>query len=495
MVREMDKKENPFSEKPSLVLTSFDTYMRSGLDNFKWQLKNFFQDTSSLEAEHIKDKIADINAYENLAHIKPIKEEHIQILDESKIDTKWAEQVVLNGEFFWEHAAAGEATRLGLGTKYLLNLGEFSIDKIIELRKKEIQDDNKNDPATAARLIAELTAENLLKQMGCDTRDLIPISLGTRHMIQMAFDLTRLANKYCKSPKDVMKKQRLLMILNESTADKIIDEFMRYNYFGFERKNVLFMIQKSFHGIDLKKGEPFYDMSHDKHKRLHNHGQMVMQKTHDNAIFYIDDDTSEHYLKSSEFEKILESTKDMVSYNIEDLDYLTNSIDWHSLALSLELAKQGYGMTMEIVAQNPIKPQKGGACFWDDKKNRIVMIESNQLKGMKPEDIKYLNKNFNHYPNPSIAFKAVKQGKMHLHTDVKLSVDSAGNPKYYVYFCTPQGDINFLVKTAYVMRKNLKPISAWKSPATTPPAIKACRAQDTQQGFKEFAEKIVVRVL
>jgi hypothetical protein len=337
--------------------------------------------------------------------------------------------------------------------------------------------------------LAELSEEWLVQQMGCRPEELMHISLGTRHMLQMAFDMIKLAKKHGKSPEKVLSKQRMLVILNETTADQIIDEFMRYSYFGFERTNVMFMVQRSFHGIDLNKGEPFYDMSHDRHKRLHNHGQMVMQKTHDNAIFYIDEDKSERYLKSDEFEKILASTKDMVSYNIEDIDYLTNSIDWHSLALCLDLGKKGYGMTMEIVAQNPLKPQKGGAAFWDDKKQRIVMIESNQLKGMKPEDITYLNKNFNHYPNPSVAFKAVREGKMHLHTDVKMSVDKQGNPKYYIYFCTPQGDINFLVKTAYIMRKNLKPIANWKSPATTPPTVRACLMQDRQPGFKEFAEK------
>jgi hypothetical protein len=478
------------TDKPALVLTSFDTYMESGIEQFRWQLQNFFGD-NELEVEHVKEQLANLNAYENMAHLKPIKQEHIVILDEDKIDTKEAEAVVLNGEFFWEHAAAGEATRLGLGTKYTIDLSAFTTQKILDLIRSEIETDHKNDPETMKRKISEVGEENLVKQMGGAPQKLLPMNLGTRHMLQMAFDLTKLAKKNGKKPEEVLSKQRMLIILNETTADKIIDEFMRYNYFGFARKNVMFMIQKSFHGIDIKKGEPFYDMSHDKHKRLHNHGQMVMQKTHDNAIFYIDDDKSERYLRSEEFEKILASTKDMVSYNIEDIDYLTNAIDWHSLALCLELGKKGYGMTMEIVAQNPLKPQKGGAAFWDEKKKRIVMIESNQLRGIKLEDITHLNKNFNHYPNPALAFKAVRDGNMHLHTDVKMAADKSGNPKYYIYFCTPQGDINFLVKTAYIMRKNLKPISSWKSPATTPPMINGCFAQDAQPGFKEFAERYV----
>jgi hypothetical protein len=479
------------AEKPLLELTSFETYMKSGLDQFKWHMKNFFDDHSKLEVEQVHDRLEHINTYENIEHLQPIKEEHIVVLDEDKIQTAAAEKVVLNGEFFWEHAAAGEATRLALGTKYMLKLSDLSVERMIEMRRKEIEKDFKDDPAKAKELIAELTPEKLVAQMGCRPEDTLPLSLGTRHMLQMAFDLRKLAAKHGVDADSVLKRQKMLVILNESTCDKIIDEFMRYDYFGFDRENVFFMVQKSFHGIDLSAGEPFYDMSHDKHKRLHNHGQMVMQKTHDNVVFYIDADTSERYVTSAEFEKVLEGTKDMVSYNIEDIGYLTNSIDWHSLALALSLGEKGYGMTMEIVAQNPLKPQKGGACFWDDKKKRIVMIESNQLKGMDVAEIKHLNKNFNHYPDPANAFRAVREGKMHLHTDVKLMADKEGNPKYYIYFCTPVGDVNFLVKTAYVMRKELKPIANWKSPATTPPTVAACYKQDQQEGFKEFAESVV----
>ena len=53
-----------------------------------------------------------------------------------------------------------------------------------------------------------------------------------------------------------------------------------------------------------------------------------------------------------------------------------------------------------------------------------------------------------------------------------------------------QGDVNFLVKTAYIMRKNLKPIYNWKSPATTPLAVRAMFEQEAQEGFKEFLRDV-----
>ena len=122
--------------KPLLELRSFDTYMKSGIEQFKWHLKNFFDDHSELSVDHVRQNLSDINAYENINDLQPLKEEHIVVLDEDELDVAEAEQVVLDGEFFWEHAAAGEATRLALGTKYLLKLSDIPVSKMIEMRKR-----------------------------------------------------------------------------------------------------------------------------------------------------------------------------------------------------------------------------------------------------------------------------------------------------------------------------------------------------------------------
>ncbi len=476
--------------KPVIVLDSVETYKESSIEYLKWKLKDFFEDPSKININAVKEAITELNEYENLEHLKPLSEEHVHILDEDKIDIRKAEEAVLKGEVFWEHAAAGEATRLGLGTKYLIYPNELTTEKIIELQRREIEKDYQDRPEKKKELLKKLTAEKIEEQMGCRPEELLPLNLGTRHILQLIFDIRKLARKYGKDPDETIKKQSMLIILNEKTEEQITKEWITNNYFGLDPENVFFMVQKSFHGIDIRDGEPFYDESHDSHKRLHNHGQMVMQKTHDDEIYYIIDE-QKIYLKSYEFEDLLKQKKDLLSYSIEDITYLTGAIDWHSLALALELGEKGYGMVMEIVGQNPLKPQKGGAAFYDEKKGRPVIIESNQLKGIKNEDITHLNKNFNHYPNPAMAFKAVKEGILDLHTCIKEAVDNDGEKKHYLYFCTPQGDINFLVPTAYVMRKVLKPIANWKSPATTPPTIKACKEQDNQEGFKEFAKKTV----
>lgn len=488
------------SNKPKIHLETFEEYSTSILRYIEWMLESYFKDTKKITIEDVKKHELEINAYENFKHLAPIDERKVFILDDDKASTREAEKAILNGKFLWEHAAAGEATRLGLGTKYLLNLSQFTLKDIVEYRRQEIIKELKKTNISAAQLRKEekkikkeVTVKSILEIAKEDPRGLLNISLGNRHMLQMVFDVTKLAQKNKLDPKKVLAKQTSLVIMNEQTAEEILDEFRRFNFFGLNPKKVFFMIQRGFHGMYIKEGCLYYDTTTEKNKRLHNHGQMIMQKIHDNVIFWIDPKNANkrNYISNTEFEKILSEHDDLLSYNVEDLGYLTCSTDLPSTSLALELGKKGYGMMMEIVAQNQLKPQIGGACFYDKKLKRVVMIETNQLKHIKPGDIKHLNKNFNHFPNPVKAFRAMKDRGLPVSFEVKATFNQGGEPCQYIYANPPQGNVNFLVKTAYVMRRNLKPIYNWKSPATTPLAVKAMFDQDRQPGFKEFAEKIL----
>jgi hypothetical protein len=118
------------------------------------------------------------------------------------------------------------------------------------------------------------------------------------------------------------------------------------------------------------------------------------------------------------------------------------------------------------------------------------MVESNQLKNIRNDEIKHLNKNFNHYPNPVKSYRMMKEKGLLMSFEVKSTYNQSGDAQDYIYACPVQGDINFLVKTAYIMRKNIKPIYNWKSPATTPLAIRAMFEQEEQEGFKDFLRDI-----
>jgi hypothetical protein len=183
----------------------------------------------------------------------------------------------------------------------------------------------------------------------------------------------------------------------------------------------------------------------------------------------------------AEYRQILGEFEDKVSFNIEDLDYLDQSLDVEGLAAALKLSDNGARMVMEVVANNPDNPQKGGLCAWDSELERDIMIESFQLAGVDNSQITYLNKNVNHYPFPSIALTRVREYGISMPVAVK---------KGFLYFQPIQGDVNFLVDTAFIQRKEVKPINSWKSGANTIQALEAMAAQEKRKGFMSWAKKI-----
>ncbi len=385
----------------------------------------------------IKNHETDINIYENMDFLEEPK--NINMLDENYLtdsDYVRAYKCILEGRLFSEHAVAGEATRLGLGTKYLINIAEeLPVEKIAEIMTGEKG--------------STVLPEEVLKKAGCRPEKLLPLSLGTRHMLQFSFDIYKLAKTYGYNPKEVLSKQKMLVVLSEATIDKIIMEFINNNFFGFKRENVLFMTQKKYHGINLADGRFIYDKNAP--ERLHNHGQMVMQQTMDDQIFRVDKKGRRAYLASWEFGETLKEMDDKISCNIDDLGYLTGSIDYDSLAFALKKGKKGCRMIMEVVGNDPENPQKGGMAAFDSLSGKDVMIEAFQLKGIENHEIKYLNKNFNHFPKPYESWSILKEHGLNMHVSVKND---------YIYFQPVQGDIHFLVSTEFFKRKVLKPIKA-----------------------------------
>lgn len=394
----------------------------------------------------------DLNKYPRLGKLQQPRD--IVVMDSGSVtpnDIDQAKDALLHGEVLLEHTCAGEATRLGMGPKYLINPGK------------------------------DLTYE-VLQKLGVGRPTVKPLSLhdmtlGRRHMLQLAWDLSLLAQEAGLPPSSVLRKQWLLVIAGESSADGILGDFQQANFYGFNPEKVLFMIQRGFHGL-AKNGGWIYDS--DSPKRLHNHGQMLMQTVMDGQVFTLADGIRQS-LSWDQYRSRLALFRDKVSFNIEDLDYLNQALDLEGLAMALKLSLNGYRMIMETVQNNPENPQKGGSLYWDPELGRNVMIESFQLKGVANKDIKFLNKNINHYPYPLEMAEAVRTKGLSMPLAVKDG---------YLYFQPVQGDVNFLVTTAYVQRAEPQPIRAWKSGANTEAALRAMQKQERRPGFMAWAEDI-----
>ena len=405
-----------------------------------------------------------INAYPHLSTLEPPRDVHMledeqAILHIRKIR---AAKCILAGKLFTEHAAAGEATRLGLGTKYLINMGTMlNLDQISRLMSQY-----RNEA---------ITAEDIVGLAGCTPKDLLPLSLGTRHMLQFSYDIYRLAREFNADPREVLARQKMLIVLNESTEETIIDEIIQYRFFGFKRENVMFMVQKAYPGICFENGMARF--APESPSRLHNHGYIMLQQTMPDQIFIVDEKRRRQFLEPYEYGDILEGMDDKITYNIEDLEFLTGAIDYEALGFALERGRKGVRMLMEIVKNDPENPQKGGMAAYDPIVRKNVMVESFQLMGIANENISYLNKNFNHYPNPYESWSIVKVFGLNMPVTVKNG---------YLYYQPVQGDMNFLVNTEFYQRKNIKPIRAWKSIANTPQAMHYMHLQDNQEGFRRY---------
>ncbi len=377
-----------------------------------------------------------------------------------------ARRAVLEGLIFWEHAAAGEATRLNLGPKYLIHPHRLSLSHdYLAAGLLEPAHAEGEDGADWARFRGRLVHPHTL----------LPMPLGARHLWQWAFEITRLAEEAGLDPARALARQKLLLIINEQTEAEITRQVREADFLGLAPENFLFLVQPAFPG--LTPGPGGWRFNDATARRLHNHGQMAMQKTMDGQVFHLRPDGRREPLSQARFFERLEETADLVSYNIEDLDYLTRALDFDTIGLALDLGDRGFGMTMEIVANHPEHPVKGGLCAHDPALGRDVVIESFRLRDFPPRRITHLNKNFNHYPNPARVFRKLHREGLFMPAAVK---DDA------LYFQPVQGDLNFLVETAFIARRVPAALSSWKSPEDTPAALAAMARQDTQPGFVEF---------
>jgi hypothetical protein len=390
----------------------------------------------------VAENINQINAYPNLDELSTPNS--IRYLEDYEGLAEIGRKAILEGRILWEHPVAGEATRLGLGPKFFLT------------------------PQTLASIASVDGSEHL------------PITLGFRHLISPLLEIRDLAVSSGLDPAVVLSRQKMLVITSPETASELIPLTVKLLKDLVAPPNIWFMVQSSFHGLD-RQGDAGWRYDADSPKRLHNHGHMAMQKTMDGQIFRFDENGDAQYFTQDQFFQELETFDDLVSYNVEDLDYLTGALDFQTLGLAVRLGHTGYGMIMEITENNPERPIKGGMCAYDPCLERDVCIESFRLFDMAPKDIKYLNKNFNHYPKPAKVFSKLHEEGLFM--PVAVFEDR-------VYYQPVQGDLNFLTKTAFFSRRDSRPINALKTISDIPAALKAFKAQDDRKGFKDLAATI-----
>ncbi|MDR1312631.1 MAG: hypothetical protein LBQ12_02800 [Deltaproteobacteria bacterium] len=400
--------------------------------------------SSFKDAEEVGLAADDLNAYPGRESLGPPSAGRV-LEDEGPDLFELGRKAVLDGKIFWEHTAAGEATRLGMGAKYFI---------LPDRLERALAEDGGPSPAGG----------------------LVPLELGRRHMLQLAYEIRRLAEESGVDPEKAMARQRMLLVVPEDGMPEMAEGAARDLAGTLPRESLLFMVQTAFHG--LEKGPSGWVPDPASPRRLHNHGYMAMQKAMEGQVFSLDGAGRPSPLSREAFKRVLEGAWDLVSYNIEDLGYLTAALDLESAGLAVKKRAEGYGMMMEVIPNNPERPIKGGMHAFDPGLGRDVVVESFRLKGVGPEDIRYLNKNFNHYLDPAGTVERIREEGLFMPVSVKDG---------RLYFQPVQGDISFWAKTFFFTRRKAAPINSLKSRQDIPSALKAMRLQDAQPGFAGYA--------
>ncbi|MDR1309361.1 MAG: hypothetical protein LBL95_05630 [Deltaproteobacteria bacterium] len=387
----------------------------------------------------------DLNVYPGLGSLGP--PESIRVLESRASQTEMGRRAVLEGRVLWEHPAAGEATRLDLGPKFFLK------------------------PADLAASFGQSGSWAGLR----------PVSLGLRHVIQLVLEIQDLARESGLDPAKVMQRQTFLLIASEDGIQRMSSQVARALSSIVPLGNIWFMAQSSFPGLGRAPGGGWsFDPASP--RRLHNHGHMAMQKTMDRQIFRLDGGGRPSFMGRADFLSRLSEYWDLASANVEDLDYLSGALDLDGLGLAVRLGRSGYGMMMEISRNCRDRPIKGGMCAHDPSLGRDVVVESFRLRNVLPKDIRFLNKNMNHFLNPAKAMAEL--------ADKGLFMPVAVFDRW-VYFQPVQGDLNFLVKTAFFTRGRAREINSLKTQADIPAALRAMEAQDARPGFAALASKAI----
>lgn len=468
-----------------LNLKSHKTYLQSFRGAVEAKLKAIYEDKfPKITMETLHADQSKILKYPALKQLRQTQNFSLysSILSEGAPLVQEAKWLVAEGRLLAEHTIGGMAERLGDNAKTVKFGYKFFI--------------------TPEQLAEEINAT--------DFRTLLPIPLGERHMLQAAFSIYNLAREIGADHwTEVLGRLKMLIIPNEETEflEQLLETFKKYDFFGFRPENIMFAPSKFYPGLVLEKGELIPD---EDYRRIHNHGIVPMQLGMDGEIFTIDPTGKRHIVPRNIFEEILKGMRNKISYPVEDLDYLTNPIDYKGLAIAMKFASQGYKMVMEIVGQRafPLEPQKGGKFCFDpnlfdeisSQKGKNVIVESFQL-GLqdKPSEsdpdfalkkmqhdkmlrnaIQLLNRNFNQFPDPFSSYKIVTERGLPVHPEIHKHKDGS----LRIYNLTPQGDINHLVPTAYVFRD--KGIRSLKGILDIPMTLEEMKRQDTQEGFVSF---------
>ncbi|MFH1507154.1 MAG: hypothetical protein ABIG46_01825, partial [Candidatus Omnitrophota bacterium] len=210
------------------------------------------------------------------------------------------------------------------------------------------------------------------------------LGMGPRQLFAYRVFLENLAREKGLDPQEVIRKQFLILHINEDIVDIVIKNFLDNNFFDFDPQKVFFIIQENLAGYLLRDGRVVFAKESD--ELPFGHGYATMQLSIPSVAFNVRRRGRGVYREYLSEDILTELQSQGAGYfigthRVNDLTkFLVDEVvDIQKLALSIYLIEQNNDIIVELV-ENPGK-QKGGNLVWDRRSRKSFLIETSNTKG------------------------------------------------------------------------------------------------------------------
>ena len=265
-----------------------------------------------------------------------------------------ATKVLLDGNYVPQFIFAGAATRLGRGEMYPLDIWDIAKEK---------------------------------QKIG-ESDGVYKIGMGPRQIIAYRMALEREAGKAGLDRKEVLLRQKMIFNINENVAETVLRDMQENNFYGFNRENILFIIQPIFLGMKLEGGQ--MTVAPESNAIPSGHGYATMQLKEKGQAFRLTAAGQREILTEQSALDTLRDDMFIGTHRINDLTRLTSDsiMDIDKLAMQMYELSRGNNVVAELVA-NPGK-QKGGTALKNTQTGQSFLLETSNAKG-SPELTALLN--------------------------------------------------------------------------------------------------------
>lgn len=324
------------------------------------------------------------------------------------------------------------------------------------------------------------------------------IGMGPRQLIQLNVKLKWLAQEAGVEPQEVLDRQKIILHINSEIENRVREDLIRHNFYGFNPQNVIILVQPVLEGYTIEENNQIVVVEGSR-RYPYGHGYAFEQIAKKAQGYRIDKANESHYLSESVIGFLRrEGVQILVIGRINDLTKFSSQIiDLDKLAFGLKLIDDGYNIVTEIV-YNP-QAQKGGIFLKDKQTGKQFFLENLSLQTdmlqTRLDELRFevRSQGIPSLPN-SVTRTIFNLEDLEKILSAPLPVNLRIRDKGYIYPELLWGDVTHLgsANTVGIM-KGEEFIQDFKELKDLGLAIEYLSAQDENEDFRRVAERYLFR--